>query len=117
MYLWGLNPFIIFFFSIYYIGDIVIPSISVSEFLKLQNPAVIDIRDAQNYNNNHIPNARNIKLESLIARPSEFLNKEDTYYVYCTYGKKSFHVCQILNSLGYKTISIHGGYESWILER
>lgn len=72
------------------LGDNVIPNILISEFLKIKDPLVIDIRDSQNYNNNHIPNARNIKMEVLIARPSEFLDREHVYYIYCTYGKKVY---------------------------
>ncbi len=92
-----------------------IPNISIEDFMKLSNPNVIDLRSVENYNNNHIPNARNIPFEKLIARPSDYLNRIDTYYIYCTYGKKSISVCKILNNLGYRTIHINGGYEGWIL--
>jgi len=39
------------------------------------------------------------------------------YYIYCQKGIKSKTACQILRNLGYKVISIQGGYESWILEK
>ena len=94
-----------------------IPNISVTNFLKLENPNVIDIRNSQSYNNNHIPNARNIPFEKLISRPSDYLKRDEIYYLYCTYGKKSISVCKILNNLGYRTVTINGGYESWILEQ
>lgn len=94
-----------------------IPNISVAEFLKLPNPNVIDLRSIQNYNNHHIPNAKNIPFEKLISKPSLYLSRNETYYLYCTYGKKSISVCRILNNLGYHTVNINGGYESWILEQ
>lgn len=94
-----------------------IPNISVTDFMKLSNPNVIDLRTIENYNNNHIPNAKNIPFEKLISRPSNYLQRNETYYIYCTYGKKSISVCKILNNLGYHVININGGYESWILEQ
>lgn len=96
-------------------------SISVSELLKKMNDdsdiPVIDIRSSQNYNNNHIPNAKNIPSQVLVSNPSKYLDKEKTYYLYCQKGTLSIRVCSLLNSLGYKTVNVNGGYESWILEK
>lgn len=95
-------------------------SISVSELLKKMesdNISVIDIRNSQSYNNNHIPNAKNIPSQVLVSNPSKYLEKEKTYYLYCQKGTISIRVCSLLNSLGYKTINVNGGYESWILEK
>lgn len=94
-----------------------VPNISISNFLKLSSPNVIDLRTIENYNNHHIPNAKNIPFEKLITKPSSYLDKNETYYVYCTHGKKSISVCKILNNLGYHVININGGYETWILEQ
>ena len=94
-----------------------IPNISIAEFLKLTNPNVIDLRSIQNYNNHHIPGAKNVPFEKIITRPSDYLNRNETYYLYCTYGKKSISVCKILNNLGYHTVNINGGYEGFILEQ
>lgn len=94
-----------------------IPNISVADFIKLENPNVIDLRTVENFNNHHIPNAKNIPFEKLISRPSDYLKREETYYIYCTFGKKSISVCKILNNLGYHVVNINGGYESWILEQ
>ena len=40
-----------------------ISSISVKEMLKINPSNIIDIRNIQNYNNNHIPNAINVPFE------------------------------------------------------
>lgn len=91
-------------------------SISVSELLKKSGDvSIIDIRNEQSYNNNHIPNAKNIPRELLISNPSNYLNKETTYYLYCQKGITSIKVCSLLNSLGYKVVNVNGGYEAWIL--
>lgn len=90
-------------------------SINIDEVLN--KPNIIDIRNEQSYNNNHIPNARNIPFEKLLSTPSTYLNKSDTYYIYCQKGLSSVRVSQILNKLGYKVININGGYEAWILRK
>lgn len=90
--------------------------ISIKDLLPIINQVnIIDIRSIQSYNNNHIPNARNIPLEKLIINPSQFLNKNEKYYIYCQKGLSSESVCSILSKVGYDVISIEGGYESWIL--
>ena len=92
-------------------------SISISELKKIiHNINIIDIRSISNFNNNHIPGAKNIPFNSLIINPNKYLDKYSTYYIYCQKGQKSLKTCQMLNSLGYKTINIIGGYESWVLD-
>lgn len=91
-------------------------SISIKELLKKGNDAyIIDIRSNQSYNNNHIPNAKNIPSQSLISNPSKYLERDKTYYLYCQKGTTSIRVCSLLNNLGYKTVNVNGGYEAWIL--
>ncbi|MBE6144768.1 MAG: rhodanese-like domain-containing protein [Firmicutes bacterium] len=95
-----------------------IHSISISELLKkTNNISIIDIRSNQSYNNNHIPNAKNVPSQVLISNPNKYLNKEKTYYIYCQKGSSSIRVCSLLNNLGYNTVNINGGYEAWILQK
>lgn len=91
-------------------------SISVGELLKLNNPNIIDIRSAQNFNNNHIPGAKNIPYDKLIINPNLYLNKNNKYYIYCQKGITSARLCARLSSIGYKVSSVIGGYEAWILK-
>lgn len=76
---------------------------------------IIDIRSIQSYNNNHIPNAKNVPMEKLLINPEQYLNKFERYYLYCQKGLSSENVCNILRKLGFDAISIDGGYESWVL--
>lgn len=92
-------------------------SISVSDLLKLNNPNIIDIRPIQNYNNNHIPGAKNIPSNNLTIEPNKYLNKDDTYYLYCKHGQTSKGLCQLLQRQGYKACNVIGGYEAWLLQR
>lgn len=93
-------------------------SISIKELLnKGSDISIIDIRSNQSYNNNHIPNAKNIPSMELIANPSKYLEKDKTYYLYCQKGVTSIKVCSLLTNLGYKAINVNGGYEAWILQK
>ena len=87
-------------------------SISFSELKKLSNPFIIDIRDNYSYNISHIKNAINIPYYNLLNNYSHYLNKNNVYYLYCDEGKQSNEISKRLNSFGYNTKSIQGGFKS-----
>lgn len=74
---------------------------------------IIDIRNKYQYDLDHIDTAINIPEKYLLSNPKYYLNKNELYYIYCQYGTSSQNVTYKLNSLGYKTISINGGYNSY----
>lgn len=90
-------------------------NINVEE-LKSITKNIIDLRSKEKYNNNHIPNSINIPAEKLLSEPNKYINKNETYYLYCQKGLSSYNICRILNKLGYKTININGGYEKWLMQ-
>lgn len=94
-----------------------IPIINMADFLKLSNINIIDIRNIQSYNNNHIPGSINIPYELLITYPGKYLNKNQKYYIYCQKGITSKKVVGFLNRQGYVTVSLQGGYEEWIMKK
>lgn len=92
-----------------------ISSISVSDLKRLGNVNIIDIRSVEQYNNNHIPGAKNIEMNQLLIKPNKYLSKTSRYYIYCKKGIQSRKLCQILANNGYNVVNIQGGYEAWIL--
>ena len=84
--------------------------ISINYLLKLNNPKIIDIRDNYTYNSGHLKNATNIPYYSLLSNYSIYLNKKDTYYLYCDYGKQSMEISNRLNLFGYNTFYVKEGY-------
>ena len=94
-----------------------IPIIDMIDFLKLSNINIIDIRNIQSYNNNHIPGSINVPYELLITYPEKYLKRDKKYYIYCQKGITSRKVVNILNHQGYNTVSIKGGYEEWIIKK
>lgn len=93
-------------------------NISIEEFIPMIGKVnIIDIRNEQSYNNNHIPTAINISFEKLIVKPSAYLNPTEKYFLYCRTGSLSEKACRMLSNYGYKTVNIKGGYEEWILKK
>ncbi len=89
--------------------------VTVEEFLKIDNPNVIDIRMPQKYNENHIPRALNINSYDLMNNPEKYLNRSLIYYIYCQKGTSSKTLAQVLRVKGYQVFNIIGGYEEWLL--
>lgn len=91
-------------------------SISIENFKHIQgNCNIVDIRSIQSYNNNHIPNSINIPFEKILINPSNYLDKNQIYYIYCQKGISSKNLCDVLVKSGYSVFSVDGGYENWIL--
>lgn len=75
---------------------------------------IIDIRSKNKYDFGHIDGAININYYSLMLYPSNYLNKNDIYHIYCDTGVHSKILVNRLNSLGYKCVNIEGGYNNYL---
>lgn len=73
------------------------------------NGKLIDIRTSYEYNLYHIKNSINIPKIKLLSDPSNFLNKNEKYFLICERGHESIIAAKILNALGYKVYSVDGG--------
>ena len=91
--------------------------ITISELLKLENPNLIDIRGIDSYNRNHIPKAIPMDSMSLLLSPESYLKKDKTYYFYCDSGTRSKFLVKKLNSMGYSTVSVIGGFNNYLLRK
>jgi len=88
-------------------------AVTVKEVLSIPNVTIVDIRDNYSYTLGHIPKAINIPYYNLLSNYSHYLNKREKYYLYCDYGKQSSEISKRLNSFGYNTENIIGGYEEY----
>lgn len=91
--------------------------ISISDFKRINPINIIDIRSSDKYNFGTIKNAINISENELLYNYEKYLNKSDTYYIFCQTGRSSKLICNILYSLGYKVYSLIGGYSKYVLEK
>lgn len=95
-------------------------SISVDGLLQKLNREslnIIDIRSHYEYLLGKIPTSINIDKILLLQTPQTYLDKEKTYYIYCQSGHSSNNIVIKLNSLGYHTVNIVGGYNNYLLRK
>lgn len=105
-------------FSIF--GDKKFDSISVHDLDDMLGKIdLIDIREGYEYKEGHVPSAKNIPMETILAMPEKYLNKSKEYHIICQSGGRSTRACKELASHGYKVINVTGGTGSYIkpLER
>lgn len=62
---------------------------------------IIDVSDKYTYSLDHLDNSINIPYDVLINNYRNYLNKNDSYYLYCKSGKLSKRAVLVLSSLGY----------------
>lgn len=92
--------------------------ISVNDLIKknkYNTINIIDVRDEYSYEKGHIINAKNIPGNILMQSPENYLNQKEIYYIYCQSGNTSNKIVNILNSRGYHTYNISGGYNNYLL--
>lgn len=74
---------------------------------------IIDVRNPDEYNNQHIPTAVNIPLDLLESRSGNF-TKDHLYVTACGKGGgRSSQAAEILKSLGLKAQWLVGGTNGW----
>lgn len=89
-------------------------SININEVKNLNKDYCIDVREVEEYNNLSIPGIKNIPLLTLISNPSDYLNKEDTYYIMCHSGNRSQKACLMLENQGYEVVNLAGGIMGYV---
>jgi len=77
-----------------------------------QGVSVIDVRETEEYESEHLLGAINLPLEQVDSK-MKFIDPAKQYYVYCVNGYKSIMFCSILKSRGYKNITdVKGGFKA-----
>ncbi|MBN2876778.1 MAG: rhodanese-like domain-containing protein [Bacilli bacterium] len=75
---------------------------------------LVDVRTAEEYNDEHIPSAILLPLDTIQANASKVLpDKNATYIIYCRSGNRSADASSQLASMGYKNIYDMGGIIYW----
>lgn len=84
-------------------------SININEINNIDKPNIIDVRTKEEYQSGALKNAKNIDMNALIINPSNYLKKDEKYYVYCASGMRSASVCKALEKDGYDVVNLSGG--------
>jgi len=73
---------------------------------------LIDVRDASELEDGHVPGARNIPLNELRSRLTE-LPSDRLIVVYCQVGQRGYVAARILGQCGYAVRNLSGGYKTY----
>lgn len=67
---------------------------------------IIDVSEKYIYEQNHIQGSVNIPYTELLNNYRKYLNKNESYYLYCKSGKLSKRAVMVLSSLGYNVFNL-----------
>ena len=84
-----------------------------AELINEQDVSIVDIRDANSYNNGHIKNA--VRLDNTnIANFLEQADKSKPILVFCYHGNSSQSAAAMFTQQGFaETYSVDGGMSEW----
>ena len=76
---------------------------------------VLDVREATDFNNGHIKNAKNIPITSLKSQLDSLMkDKDKPVLAYCRSGNVSGKACRILKNSGFSNVhNLSGGILNW----
>ena len=78
---------------------------------------VIDVRDPDEWNSGHIPQATHVPLPQIVNNPEASLpgDREQPQLFVCAVGQRSAVACEVAAMLGYKELyNLDGGTIAWI---
>ncbi|MGL4589056.1 MAG: rhodanese-like domain-containing protein [Mycoplasmatales bacterium] len=74
---------------------------------------VIDIRTSGEWNQYHVDGLTHIDMDELLMDPAKYLKTNQTYYIMCASGMRSFQTTGLLMEHGYTVINVEGGISSY----
>lgn len=77
---------------------------------------LVDVREAEEFAEGKIPQAKHIRLSEIPERLQEF-SKTKTTILICRSGNRSGRACEYLQPLGYDVVNLVGGMLEWEGER
>jgi rhodanese-related sulfurtransferase len=88
-----------------------VPSLPAAEVPA--DAALLDVREADEWNAGHAPGARHLPMSELTARIGE-VPADDPLYVVCRSGGRSARVVQYLAAQGHPAVNVGGGMQEWV---
>ena len=81
------------------------------QLIKNDDVKIIDVREANEVNDNYLPGSINVPVNELIDGIKQIApDKNQAILVYCSTGSRSIFACQILVDLGYNRVyNLYGG--------
>lgn len=87
----------------------------LQKMMNNNNILILDVRSSGEYKDGHIPNARNISVDTLSSKlPTLNLYTDSEIVAYCASGGRSARACDILSKNGFnKVYNLSGGIYSY----
>ena len=85
----------------------------LERFRAAAGAVLLDVREADEYADGHIPGSVNLPLSSLDTAEITVPNRETPLFVYCLAGTRSAQAVSRLQKLGYKHVENIGGIRSY----
>ncbi len=92
------------------------PQISqgVDEYKSTPGALLLDVRTPEEYQEGHIPESKNLPLQSLANQAGSLIRQKSTpIFVYCHSGSRSSQAAALLKNMGYQNVKNIGGIISW----
>lgn len=74
---------------------------------------LVDVREQDEWEAGHIPQARLIPLSEIQDRTDEFSRDGEDVYIICRSGGRSGKACDFLDAQGLPVINVKGGMLAW----
>lgn len=87
-----------------------VKSINVNDIDNIINDIeLIDIREPFETIPKALLNSVNIPMDTLLSKPTEYLNMDKEYYIICRSGTRSLRTCSELDEKGFNVVNVVGG--------
>lgn len=85
----------------------------IKEYQSVQGAVLLDVRTSQEYMEGHVPESKNVPLQTIETITALVKNRETPLYVYCYSGTRSNQAVQLLQRMGYTKVTNIGGISSY----
>ena len=85
----------------------------LKEYAEKENAVLLDVRTPQEYREGHIPESKNVPLQTLDKVRSVVENKDAELFVYCYSGARSKQATAMLQHMGYTNVRNIGGIAAY----
>ena len=85
----------------------------VAHYHNTPGAVLLDVRTPQEYSEGHIPESKNVPLQTLDKISSVADNENIPLFVYCHSGARSRQAAAVLQSMGYTNVTNIGGIAAY----
>ena len=85
----------------------------VKDYKNTAGAVLLDVRTPEEYSEGHIPESKNVPLQTLDKVRSVVENKDTVLFVYCYSGARSRQAIAALGQMGYTKVNNIGGISSY----